>query len=488
MSCRQWWTGLLFAFLSALAITAHAQSYATDPLKSGRLLVWVVQPSTQQPSADQIRSTFHTTTAGSFGQTAGSVGQTAGNAGRNPSELPSRVTSRPASEAGQTAGSFGRELGQLATPPPEPDAAGQFQSADLGTRWAGIANQLHSSFPDLQAAVLPVSSLDLGDRLAAANAGAVAYPDLLVSDHSLARYGNLLSGLGFWEVGARPYLAPENGLGAATGMRSWIVTGHAPDPMQARAFVVWAQDGFAAQLERTTLAGPARQPAALAISAAESYLHGEGLGGAADPLAASVLPGAVLEAVYTPITPAALAGLTLRTAVLRAAANNQFAVVSLRVIAASQAGFGVLHPLVVLRRATDGRWRVLHVSGNLPLEEAGVVLSDFSKYALSGHAEKPVTGVALAAPPDGDTRAGTPELWWSNPGDASLLVVEWQRQRGSGWGETEIVLVPDLDAHLQTRLSATFMHEPAGYRWRVWSIGPGGVLALSPWRKLTRVA
>src|SRR5579875_3746081 len=120
MAWKQTWRHSLAIGLGLLAGTAGAQNYATDPLEHGRLTVWVVRLNAQQPTADQIRSTFQTATAGSFGQTPGTLGQTAGSAGRNPSDLPSRVTSQAASDTGQTAGSFGRELSQLAAQPPGP--------------------------------------------------------------------------------------------------------------------------------------------------------------------------------------------------------------------------------------------------------------------------------------------------------------------------------------------------------------------------------
>ena len=89
--------------------TASGQTYATDALQHGSLVVWVVAPPRPaKPTADQERSRLHTTTAGSFGQTAGSGGRTASGYGRSPSDLPSRVTSQAASDGGRRRGALGR--------------------------------------------------------------------------------------------------------------------------------------------------------------------------------------------------------------------------------------------------------------------------------------------------------------------------------------------------------------------------------------------
>ena len=60
--------------------------------------------------------------------------------------------------------------------------------------------------------------------------------------------------------------------------------------------------------------------------------------------------------------------------------------------------------------------------------------------------------VSVAAPVDGDSRAGVPELWWDNPGGLRMEVVEWQSATPA-WGGTELALVPDTEARDQTRLT-----------------------------------
>jgi hypothetical protein len=119
------------------------------------------------------------------------------------------------------------------------------------------------------------------------------------------------------------------------------------------------------------------------------------------------------------------------------------------------------------------------------LHQAAGTLGEFCK---PGSQLAVVAGIAQAAPPDGDTRPPSPELWWDNKGGAQLQVVEWQQGDGEdNWSGTRLFFAPDRDPHLRTRLSAEFATEQGLYRWRVWSVGNGGALVLSPWRTLNIV-
>lgn len=173
------------------------QTYATDALQHGQLVVWMVQPAgPQKPTADQVRVTLHTSTAGSFGRTAGSVGQTAGSYGTNPSGLPTVSPGKTAGEVGQTAGSFGESLDTIAVasmvasgavpPPPMPP---MFAPAVIPNVWQGLASPLGRVYPEFKATFVPVSAEDLRDRFAAIGHG-VEQPDLLFS-------GRLLEGSQF---------------------------------------------------------------------------------------------------------------------------------------------------------------------------------------------------------------------------------------------------------------------------------------------------
>ena len=76
---------------------------------------------------------------------------------------------------------------------------------------------------------------------------------------------------------------------------------------------------------------------------------------------------------------------------------------------------------------------------------------------------------------------GMPELWWDDPGDSGLLLVEWQ----NGTGDSHLQFVPERAARLQVRVPAGFGSLAGMYRWRVWAMGAGGVVTLSPWRRIT---
>jgi hypothetical protein len=131
----------------------------------------------------------------------------------------------------------------------------------------------------------------------------------------------------------------------------------------------------------------------------------------------------------------------------------------------------------VLRKSEDGNWRVLQVSLDLsPREQKAQGAQLMSTRPALAEQKAGVLGVKLAAPLDGETRPPQPELWWDNGGGSGLQVIEWQRGPGS-----HLFLVPDQAARLQTRVTATFAKQPGTYRWRVWSVGVGGAMKISPW-------
>jgi hypothetical protein len=97
-----------------------------------------------------------------------------------------------------------------------------------------------------------------------------------------------------------------------------------------------------------------------------------------------------------------------------------------------------------------------------------------------------VLGISQAAPVDGETRTAQPELWWDNLGGATLQIVEWQQGAPNNWSVSNLYFVPDNRERLRTRVAARFALG-GQYRWRVWSVGPGGIVVLSPWRTMTIV-
>jgi hypothetical protein len=268
-----------------------------------------------------------------------------------------------------------------------------------------------------------------------------------------------------------------------------LILRRARHPEQARAFLVWLSDKACGDCDPLQLSDSAKLPAALAASAAETLLRGGSLGADADPAFARLSPAYASFLALMPQSNAALDGLSLRMDVLRAQANDRFAVVALRAIASSPSAFGVLHPLVVLRLGDGGHWRVLQISTDLAGDLLPRTFDELRPYGrrVAPGKLRPVTAVNQAAPVDNDTRTGAAELWWDNPGQATLLAVEWQVGAGETGGDSHLLLVPDADARLRVRVTAPWPQGTGRYRWRVWSVGYGGLVALSPWRQITMV-
>jgi hypothetical protein len=498
----------------------------TAALERGPLLVWMVAPGT---AADKARIAgqnaekrldtlggppgYKEQTAGSFGkassdhgQTSSTYGQAASNFGKNASD-----TGQNAASAGQTAGSFGTSAGDAGQASSTyGQTAGSFgqTASTFGSSLNGaslsqptaapasapvvnvarnqLSGEIAMAFPGSQIRFLDVAEEELQDKLAAAE-GSAKYPDV-VMDKALPGwwYGN---GVGVSMLGAPSFLDVTNetqnahlwrGLNAAILMR-------APHPAQARAFVVWMRDQGACGLCRVmALDQYLQEPGKIAAAALGYILQGDGLGDQGDVQAARFSPDLARGLALAPPSPdASLDGIKYRIDVMDAAANDRLAVVSLRAIASAPQAFGVLHALAILRKNDSGRWKVLQLSPNVTRSSMASGLDELKTYAGPGTAAR-LTAVSLAAPIDGDNRPPQPDLWWDNSGGAGLLVVEWQVHLG-GWTDSRLMFVPDHDPRVQTRVSATFARMAGEYRWRVWSVGKGGALTLSPWRTLNIV-
>ena len=505
---------LVLAWTCAAAAPARAQTpFATDPLLHGTLIVWVVESSSVLHKADQY-AIYHQSTAGSFGRAASTYGQNAGGYGQSASSLgkasslagqtagsygqsagtlgvAASQTGQPAGEAGQTAGSFGRTLSTLnENPAPAAMPAGSvpFEPIELTSPWKEVGDDLRRTFPDLRLTFMAVSAADLHDRLGAAE-GTAGYPDALMGEPLPNRQpGASLAEATFAPLG-KPRMHPQYAgrEQQVVPQRDALVLLRATHPEEARAVVVWLHDGQRARREVHALPEDQQAPAAVALAAAQTVLHGGDLGGSADPAAAVFEPQLAMTFLLQPVGNDALDGLQLRTDVLGAAANDRFAVVTLRAIAASAKSFGVLHPMVILRRAPGSAWRVLQFTGDLPMDElddAFRLLQSTTRSVPAAHL-LPVLSVKPAAPLDGDTRAGTPELWWDTGEGDDLLAVEWQTRVRQDWSDSHLFLVPDRGPRLQVRLTAPFLTPGNNYRWRVLSVGNGGLTSFSAWRRLT---
>jgi hypothetical protein len=444
------------------------------------------------PAATPNGIGYRQQTSGSFGQTASSAGTNAGSYGQTASSL------------GQTAGSYGTNAGGYGI-----NASNVGQTASNSNGQGGsnhrrpasrelleFADVLKQAFPELQVRLVDVYSDELKDRLAAAQ-GTGDYPDVLVGELP-AGWGTELRNR-FVVDRLQPAAVYEDGLGEGrTSPRfSSVVTvlQHAPHRDAARALALWVNEAQSGCAGCTLSETERKQPyVGVALSAVNELLHGLTLGDLADPEIAA-FPAALGKLVLTTASNAVVDGGAAQVEPLRASRNGRLAAVSVRVVAASDRVYGVAHTLVVLRQASNGEWKVLHVSLNLPVSDAERVRSALMNTSPSSVAEQNagVVGVSLSVPAEGDTRPPMPELGWDNGGGAGLQVVEWQRAWPSNgantdsWSDARLYLVGDQGTRLQTQVTAEFAIYQARYRWRVWSVGAGGQMKISPWRTMNIV-
>jgi hypothetical protein len=480
------------------------------------LTVWIVMPGTaaeksriaarklQADLGKALPTTVQEQTAGSFGQASSDVGQTSGSYGQTSSSVGTN-----ASDHGQTAGSYGTTAGSFGT-----SASNHGQTAGSAGQTAGSFGQTSSTYgqtlggdglsgappqnstPQVNAGTefvdvvgdsfpvkenvryIRVVAEELAEKLAAAERSP-DYPDVVIGlpnwwDRSGLGVANLWL-TNFPEV-SDPKLSPQP-VPAAILLR-------APHPAAARLFLLWLRDRPGCGLCILPNGGRAQDgPARIAVSAWDNVLQGAGLGTLADPEAAKFSVELARKSALGQFSPQILDTLRYQIDVTQSLANERLAVVSLRAVASSPVAFGVLHSLVVLRKNDTGQWKVLQISTNGSagsVQSGGDALASFTRVADPAK----VIGISQAAPPDDDNRPPQPDLWWDNAGDARLLVVEWQFNDGGGWTDTRLMMVPDGGNRTQTRVSAQFATSYGAYRWRVWSVGAGGVMTLSPWKRL----
>lgn len=507
-----------------LASCAQAQDSQIAALEHGSLVVWVVRPGTR---AEKLRimtqkmqarvqttpllpTTVQEQTAGSFGQPSSNVGQTAGSAGQTAGSFGTN-----ASDAGQTAGSYGTTSGSFGTVASDHgqtagsvgQTAGSFgqTSSTHGHTLDGIslgppsgppvsvsttshvrdemAGYLQRTFSQLEVRTVDVIAEELQDKLVAAHSA--DYPDVLLVDPGLGNYNGpglmVLGWPSFFDATDDPPRTPQ-----WRDLKPVILT-HAPHLAQAQAFVVWLRDAGLCSWCGRALEKDVAGPAAVAVSALQDVLQGDNLGALADAEAAHFSPRLARSLAWMEGGSNVPDDLKIRIDVMAGWANDRMAVFTVRGIGSSPSAFGVVHSLVTLRKDDGGRWKVLQISANMPLGSlhGGMRIME-SSASRSTNSKNPlhIVGISQAAPPDDDNRPPTPDLWWDNAGDAKLLVVEWQFGDGGGWTDPRLMMIPDTANRTKTRVAAQFASVYGAYRWRVWSVGAGGVMALSPWKRL----
>jgi len=496
----------LFCGVACLAQRALDADPALAALRDGSLVVWVVrhEDHLQRPTkqAATAYSRYNEQTVSTFGTAASNVGRNAGDSGRAPSALGASASAsgHSASEVGQTAGSFGESLSTIGSaasvangsnPQAQVDKARHAAEWDVyrDRDWAGIAAASAMEFPNLNVHYVGIGSESLQERLDAA-AGTDDQPDLLVGMGFPSSWWQTNSNLAgthgvvrLGEMGGAKLLAEEPPPSIRPFPQASILLA-AKHAEAARAFVVWMTDRGCTPCGGLTDAGPG--PAAVAAEALRQLLTGGGPSGEADAEMADFEALAAQHMALAAMLPADLNDLRVRVDVRSMQFNDRFAVVRLRAVTASRNGFGVLNALALLRVNDAGHWRMLHLAPNLGPAQMEQVSRLTDGYGMKVKEDKlvKVLGVAQATPVDGDNRSPEPDLWWDNNGGATMQVVEWQRRLPAGWMISGLYFVPDANSRLRTRVTARFANQQGGYRWRVWSVGVGGVVVISPWRAL----
>jgi hypothetical protein len=483
--------------LSASAVAPfHGQtgSQTTDSRfihEHGELLVWrVVAVSPPRPfTPASLDPHVKTETAGSFGQTAGSFGQTAGSAGQTASSIgqPSSNTGQTAGSTGKTAGSFGESLSTIAAAAERSNGTAVRTKSD--TNWDRFTQSAQSEFRSLNVVYEEVGADELESKLQERS------PDVIVGTPLPASWSDQDTGLvrryGLVTLGvARPFPQEETPepLREVFRVEASILRA-APNPSGARDFVLWLYDR---ELYSRSDRVPAESqtPAALAKSALFDTLNGQRMGTAGDREAAPFNAALAQQIALNASSPTLLADLKVRVDVMAITANERFADVALRAVVENSESFGVVHALVVLRTDDVGHWHVLQITPNLRMDQQNFAWGMLRDYGTHVNPESVATvlGVAQASPTDGDNRESPPELWWDNRGGATLEIVEWQRKADESWTNSNLFFVPDDTGHLRTRVTGRFANFTGPCRWRIWSVGRGGVVAISPWRALNIVS
>ncbi|MGA8940505.1 MAG: hypothetical protein WB439_15190, partial [Acidobacteriaceae bacterium] len=429
--------------------------------------------------------------AGSVGQNAASYGADASNSGKEAS-----AAGQNAGGFGQTAGSYGTEASNAGVESSNFGSGKGAGSASARTESASAAQQplsspgaeqvresLRQTFPDLQMKFIAVTPEQLRARLTAAR-GTAEYPDALLGTLPATWWNGMDNEFGLATL--QPAVFYPNGMmNNPESTEEVAILVRAPHMEAARAFALWMsepQSGCPGCV-LAGMAGDKAAAAAIAKSAVERLVNGQPLGGEADPEIAADSSRGVRRMLAT-MGNSAAGNDGVHVQVEQASVDGSLAAVALRVVVSSRGVFGVAHPLVVLRKAKDTKWRVLQLSLNLPQyeqanEERALMISD---PPTESEVRGGVKGVTQAAPMDGQTVAQMPQLVWDNHGGAGLQVVEWQHGEGGGWSDARLYLVQDTNARLRTQVMADFADANGRYRWRVWSVGAHGEVKIGTWR------
>jgi len=507
MHVRQRSKWLFLMLLSVPCMAQRSLDPVTQPLKTGSVTVWWVRPTTDEDrariAAQKLNATIapikkyveHTTSE--FGQPSSNVGQTAGNYNnQTPGSLGQTVgnAGQAASSDGTTADSFGQTASSFGESPSDANKVKPVATAPIPKQVeASLRGSMLMSLGGADVQVVHVVSEEFEDKLAAVT-NSRDYPDIVVGIENLPSWSS--RGLGLTMFGL-PILAEPDSSTTHTPWRAFQradILLQAPHPVQARAFVVWLRDEGGCDMWCGNKKYIAKMGMEDAVTAAQGAFTNVLQGGAIKAYAdkdAAEFSGPVAQSLAFgdsfggPSRPIDMEHLRIDTMALATNERHSLAAVTLRAVIPSEGSFGVVHAQVVLRKGEGGGWGVLQISSNLRIPQLGEV-NGLLAQAMFGKPDEsaPVLGVSQAAPLDGDNRSPQPYLWWDNLGGAALQVVEWQTKAESGWTNTNLEPVSDTGPRLKTEVVASFARQAGQYRWRVWSVGKGGELKLSPWHSL----
>ncbi len=477
---------------SAHAQTAVGSSAAgpdwTPESRHGSLTVWrvIATGPVRTASIASLSPEVKSQTSGSFGQTAGSFGQSAGNTGQTAGSL-----GQNAGSFGQTAGSFGQSAGSLGVSTGDlanAAAASNGTSATAAKHDAAWDRFIQDAPRGLDVSYEEVGTDELAARLDAANGKAEA-PDILIGSPLPQSWSRQDQGLvrkyGLVTLGVVGLIAQTETPEYLFTRPDASILKRAPHPRSARVFMLWFLDRNGDSGDER-ISNAMALPIAVAKSAAMNVLYGGEIGAAADKEMAVFNSQSAQETALRAYSPGVLDGLKIEIEAIGGAANERFAVVELRAVMEGYVAFGVAHAVVVLRVDSTGRWHVLQLTPNLAPEQQRVAVQSLAGYGepVKRETVAQMLRVALAAPVDGDNRSPVPELWWDNGGTGTLEIVEWQRSAARSWTSSNMYFVPGDAGHLRTRTTGRFASAAGQYRWRVWSLGTGGAVAISSWRSV----
>ena len=167
--------------------------------------------------------------------------------------------------------------------------------------------------------------------------------------------------------------------------------------------------------------------------------------------------------------------------------NSRLAFVLVSAVRQGAATFGMTHSGLILRKVED-RWRVLlFLRGGLPYIE-GLFQTFDNRRFLDGTTEV-LAKVSLLSPPDHARIGRYPrgQLEWAalDPLPATYVIESQFGQPGQErWSSSAIVLVRPTSGAPSMRKEIPFGVGQQPHRWRIWAIGPTGVVSLSAWRTI----